>query len=187
MGLLVANHCSSPRQWQQLEIDLLKQLATQVAIAIQQSTLSRHKPNSTNASRRNRKYANKLPCSMLQQTFSFKIWKTKFYSGTRCGATVRLEGKRKERCQRAFVSGHFTETRSCQIPSPLKVSGRGVTSSHEIRQRIVESRWTLVREQEEKPKSILIVNTDITEKNNSKPSSARPATGEPWHPASGII
>jgi len=39
MGLLVANHCSSPRQWQQLEIDLLKQLATQVAIAIQQSTL----------------------------------------------------------------------------------------------------------------------------------------------------
>jgi len=38
-GLLVANHCLSPRQWQQLEIDLLKQLATQVAIAIQQSTL----------------------------------------------------------------------------------------------------------------------------------------------------
>jgi PAS domain S-box-containing protein len=38
-GLLVANHCSQPRQWQQLEINLLKQLATQVAIAIQQSTL----------------------------------------------------------------------------------------------------------------------------------------------------
>ncbi len=36
-GLLEANHCSEPRQWQQLEIDLLKQLATQVAIAIQQS------------------------------------------------------------------------------------------------------------------------------------------------------
>jgi len=38
-GLLVANHCLEPRQWQQLEIDLLKSLATQVAIAIQQSTL----------------------------------------------------------------------------------------------------------------------------------------------------
>ncbi len=38
-GLLVANHCSKPRQWQQLEINLLKQLATQVAIAIQQSEL----------------------------------------------------------------------------------------------------------------------------------------------------
>jgi len=39
VGLLVANHCSEPRQWQQLEIDLLKQVATQVAIAIQQSTV----------------------------------------------------------------------------------------------------------------------------------------------------
>lgn len=38
-GLLVANHCSEPRHWQQFEINLLKQLATQVAIAIQQSTL----------------------------------------------------------------------------------------------------------------------------------------------------
>jgi diguanylate cyclase (GGDEF)-like protein len=38
-GLLIAHHCSEPRQWQQLEIDLLKSLATQVAIAIQQSSL----------------------------------------------------------------------------------------------------------------------------------------------------
>ncbi|HEY9845684.1 MAG TPA: PAS domain S-box protein, partial [Candidatus Caenarcaniphilales bacterium] len=38
-GLLVANDCSKPRQWQQLEIDLLKQLAMHVAIAIQQSEL----------------------------------------------------------------------------------------------------------------------------------------------------
>jgi signal transduction histidine kinase/DNA-binding NarL/FixJ family response regulator len=38
-GLLIANHCSEPRQWQQQEIDLLKQLATQIAIAIQQSEL----------------------------------------------------------------------------------------------------------------------------------------------------
>jgi len=38
-GLLVAHQCSAPRQWQQLDVDLLKQLATQVAIAIQQSEL----------------------------------------------------------------------------------------------------------------------------------------------------
>ncbi|MBW4545139.1 MAG: diguanylate cyclase [Symplocastrum torsivum CPER-KK1] len=38
-GLLIAHHCSEPRQWQPLEIALLKSLATQVAIAIQQSTL----------------------------------------------------------------------------------------------------------------------------------------------------
>jgi PAS domain S-box-containing protein len=38
-GLLIAHHCRASRQWQPLEIDLLKQLATQVAIAIQQSEL----------------------------------------------------------------------------------------------------------------------------------------------------
>ncbi|MCU0544421.1 MAG: response regulator [Oscillatoriaceae cyanobacterium Prado104] len=38
-GLLVANHCAAPRLWQQLEIDLLQQLATQVGIAIQQAEL----------------------------------------------------------------------------------------------------------------------------------------------------
>ncbi|MBD2039674.1 diguanylate cyclase domain-containing protein [Microcoleus sp. FACHB-672] len=38
-GLIIAHHCSGSRQWQPLEIDLLKQLATQVAIAIQQAEL----------------------------------------------------------------------------------------------------------------------------------------------------
>lgn len=38
-GLLVAQHCETPRQWQPVEIGLLKQLADQLAIAIQQSEL----------------------------------------------------------------------------------------------------------------------------------------------------
>lgn len=38
-GLLVAHQCSAPRHWQPLECELLLQLATQVAIAIQQSEL----------------------------------------------------------------------------------------------------------------------------------------------------
>ena len=38
-GLLVANHCSTPRPWAQSEIELLKQLSAQLAIAIQQSEL----------------------------------------------------------------------------------------------------------------------------------------------------
>ncbi|MBF2045935.1 MAG: response regulator [Leptolyngbya sp. IPPAS B-1204] len=38
-GLLVANQCSAPRQWQPLEIDLLKELATQLGIALQQAEL----------------------------------------------------------------------------------------------------------------------------------------------------
>jgi PAS domain S-box-containing protein len=38
-GLLIAHHCSLPRNWQTSEIDLVKQLASQVSIAIQQADL----------------------------------------------------------------------------------------------------------------------------------------------------
>ncbi len=44
-GLLIAHHCSAPRQWQQEEINLLKQLATQVGIAIQQAELYQQAQN----------------------------------------------------------------------------------------------------------------------------------------------
>lgn len=38
-GLLIAHHCARPRHWQGWEIKLLEQLASQVAIAIQQAKL----------------------------------------------------------------------------------------------------------------------------------------------------
>ncbi len=38
-GLLIAHQCNRPRQWEDWEVELMKQLATQVAIAIQQSEL----------------------------------------------------------------------------------------------------------------------------------------------------
>ncbi|MBD2103040.1 histidine kinase dimerization/phosphoacceptor domain -containing protein [Leptolyngbya sp. FACHB-261] len=41
-GLLCAYHCSEPRRWRQLEVELLQQLATHTAIAIQQSELYQH-------------------------------------------------------------------------------------------------------------------------------------------------
>jgi PAS domain S-box-containing protein len=44
-GLLVAHQCSSPRQWQQSEMDLLEQLSVQLAIAIQQAELYQNLQN----------------------------------------------------------------------------------------------------------------------------------------------
>lgn len=38
-GLLIAHHCAGPRVWHATEVDLLKRLATQVGIAIQQAQL----------------------------------------------------------------------------------------------------------------------------------------------------
>lgn len=46
-GLLVAQQCGETRQWQQLEIDLLKSLATQTAIAIQQAELYKQSRTAT--------------------------------------------------------------------------------------------------------------------------------------------
>ncbi|BAZ48639.1 multi-sensor signal transduction histidine kinase [Nostoc sp. NIES-4103] len=38
-GLFIAQHCHEPHPWQQIEIDLIKQLATQIGIAVQQQKL----------------------------------------------------------------------------------------------------------------------------------------------------
>ncbi len=38
-GLLIAQHCQSPRKWNLSEVELLKQLTTQVGIAVQQAEL----------------------------------------------------------------------------------------------------------------------------------------------------
>ncbi|WP_448564958.1 ATP-binding protein [Trichothermofontia sp.] len=38
-GLLIAQHCSAPRQWQPWEVDILEKLAVQIGIAIQQADL----------------------------------------------------------------------------------------------------------------------------------------------------
>ncbi len=39
LGLMIAHHCSSPRAWQQSEIDLFTQLAIQVGFAVDQANL----------------------------------------------------------------------------------------------------------------------------------------------------
>jgi PAS domain S-box-containing protein len=44
-GLLIAHHCAAPRDWQPLEVDLLKQLATQTGIALQQAELYQQAQN----------------------------------------------------------------------------------------------------------------------------------------------
>ncbi|MEG4011686.1 MULTISPECIES: PAS domain S-box protein [unclassified Microcoleus] len=38
-GLLIAHECAAPRHWQEIEVECLKQISVQLAIAIQQSTL----------------------------------------------------------------------------------------------------------------------------------------------------
>lgn len=44
-GLLIAHHCAAPRTWQSLEVDLLKELANQVSIALRQAELYQQAQN----------------------------------------------------------------------------------------------------------------------------------------------
>ncbi len=39
VGLLIAHHCESPRNWEQTEMDLFRQLSTQIGFAIEQAQL----------------------------------------------------------------------------------------------------------------------------------------------------
>lgn len=51
-GLLIAHNCATPRRWQPLEIDLLKELAIQVGIAIRQAELYQQAQNELSDRRR---------------------------------------------------------------------------------------------------------------------------------------
>lgn len=51
-GLLIAHHCSQPRVWQSLEIELLQQLTTHVSLALQQAQLYQQVQESEELKRR---------------------------------------------------------------------------------------------------------------------------------------
>ncbi|MBV8883164.1 MAG: GAF domain-containing protein, partial [Chroococcidiopsidaceae cyanobacterium CP_BM_RX_35] len=170
-GLLVANHCSSSRQWQQLESDLLKSLATQVGIAIQQSTLFEQIQTELverlQAEQKISEQAallNVATDAIFVQALENQIlfwnqgaehlygWQAKEALGKKANellykeALPQLEDAQKTVALRGEWSGELQQVTKL---------GQEV---------IVSSRWTLVRDKAGQPKSILVVNTDITEK-----------------------
>ena len=170
-GLLVANHCSEPRQWQQLEIDLLKQLATQVAIAIQQSILFEQVHTELIERQRSeqkiREQATLLDVAndaIIVQGLDHKIrfWNK---SAERLYGWKVADALDQNALQILFkeTSPQLQQAQQCVIEY-----GSWQGELHEVtkggKEIIVESRWTLVLNLEGQPQSILIVNTDITGK-----------------------
>ncbi|MBW4670198.1 MAG: response regulator [Cyanomargarita calcarea GSE-NOS-MK-12-04C] len=170
-GLLVANHCSEPRQWQPLEIDLLSSLATQVAIAIQQSILFEQiqtelieRQKSEHKIREQAALLDVATDAIIVQTLDNQIqfwnksaewlygWKAAEAVGK--NAHQLLFNETSPQLQRAtqFVLEHGSW------------QGELTQVQKDGKEIIVSSRWTLVLDLEEQPQSILIVNTDITEK-----------------------
>ncbi len=170
-GLLVANHCSSPRQWQQLEIELLTHLATHLAIAIQQSTLFEQVQTELSERKRSEE-------KIREQAALLDIAKDAIFVRDldnqilfwNKGAECLYRWQAHEALGKNALEILYKET-SPQLEEALQtvaLVGEWYGELHQVtkegKEIIVESRWTLVRDFKGQPKSILVVNTDITEK-----------------------
>lgn len=170
-GLLIAHHCSEPRQWQTLEIDLLKQLATQVGIAIQQSTLFQQTQIEL-AERRRAEQKIREQAALLDvatdaifvRDLEGKIlyWNkgAEDLYGWQVSETL---GKNAFQLLFKQISPQLEESLT-NIIEQGSWQGELQKVTKSGKDVIVESRWTLVGDEAGQPKSILIVDTDITEK-----------------------
>ena len=170
-GLLVANQCASTRQWQQLELDLLNQLATQLAIAIQQSTLFEQAQTEL-AERKRAEEKIREQAALLDIATDAILVRD-------LGSQILFWSQGAERMYgwkaHEALTKNVTELLYKQIsPQPQEaqksVIEKGLWQGelHKItkegKEIIVESRWTLMLDEQSRPKSILSVDTDITQK-----------------------
>ncbi|MFB2937642.1 PAS domain S-box protein [Aerosakkonemataceae cyanobacterium BLCC-F154] len=170
-GLLVAHQCSEPRKWQSWEIELLKQLATQVEIAIQQSQLYQQvqqelieRKLAEQKIREQAALLNVTTDAILVRDLNHHIL---FWNQ----GAERLYGWKKEevlgKCANNLL---YWETPSIGLDIYENVINKGEWQGElqqvtkDGREIVVESRWSLVRDAAEAPKAILMVNTDITQK-----------------------
>ncbi|MGI0488249.1 GAF domain-containing protein [Pantanalinema rosaneae CENA516] len=170
-GLLVANHCSAPRVWQPLEINLLKQLATQVTIAIQQSQLY-HQAQLELAERQSAEQKVHEQAALLDvATDAILVCDLDHHILFWNKGAERLYGWQKQEVRGSSVN----ETLYLDTPAIAQEIYQIVYEQGEWQGELqhvtkvgkeitVESRWTLVRDALGKPKAILMVNTDITQK-----------------------
>ncbi|QLE59194.1 GAF domain-containing protein [Nostoc sp. TCL26-01] len=170
-GLLVTNQCATSRKWQPWEIDLLQQLATQVGIAIQQSELyeqvKAELKERQQAEQKIREQAALLDIAtdaILVRDLNSKIlfwnkaaeriygWHADEGIGKNAGELLYKETSSQMELAYKSVLEHGSWHGEL---NKVTKSGKEI---------IVESRWTLVFDESGQPKSILSVDTDITEK-----------------------
>jgi hypothetical protein len=170
-GLLVANQCSSPRPWQKLEVDLLKQLATQLAIAIQQSTLFEQVQTELAERQRSEERIHQQAALLDIATDAIKVqaldYKILYWNK---GAEHLYGWKAQEALGKNANQFLYKEIslQSQEVQQLVIEYGSWQGELHQItkfgQKIIVLSRRTLVRDKDGQPEAILVVNTDITEK-----------------------
>lgn len=168
-GLLVANHCSEPRSWQSLELDLLKHLATQLAIAIQQSELYQQVQAELYERERSeakiRQQAALLDITsdaifVLNLENEILLWNkgAEQLYGWQAREAITISGNE-------LLNPNFPQLEN--LVDTVLETGKWQGELHHITKEgkaiLVDSRWTLMLEAGQ-PQSILVVNTDITQK-----------------------
>ncbi|NJM98970.1 MAG: PAS domain S-box protein [Phormidesmis sp. RL_2_1] len=155
-GLLIAHHCSATRQWEPASNLLLQQVATQMGIAIQQAELYR----------KTREQAALIDIATDAIFVRDLEGRIAFWSR----GSERLYGWQKEEAI-GQVSHQLLRKDSVEVEKAMRATIQQGFWQGELSQStkagdkiLVASRWTLVRDQSGQPKSLLEVNTDITEK-----------------------
>ena len=170
-GLLVAHHCSASRKWQNWEIELLKQLATQVEIAIQQSQLYQQVQQELIERKLAEQKILEQAALLDVTTDAILVRGLNHHILFWNKGAERLYGWKKEEVLGKCANNLLY----LEIPPLLDKIYQTVSSTGEWhgelqqitkdgKEIIVESRWTLVRDAAGKPTAILMVNTDITQK-----------------------
>lgn len=172
-GLLIANCCFAPRQWQPLELDLLRHLATQLTIAIQQSEL--YQQVQVELSERKQSEAKIreqaallditadaiLVLDLDQQILFWNQGAEQLYGWSAVEALTR---NASELLHDLSLEAEESQT---TIQTAVLETGRWQGELHHVTKNgegiVVDSRWTLMQEAG-RPKSILVVNTDITQR-----------------------
>lgn len=170
-GLLVANQCAAPRQWQQSEIDLLNQLATQVGIAIQQSELYQQVQTELRERQQAEKKIRQQAALLDIATDAIFVRDLENHILFWCQGAECLYGWTAEETLGKKAHELFYKEPQPQLETGLQTTMKEGAWQGELEQItktgnkiIVASRWTLMRDESGQPQSVLVVNTDITEK-----------------------
>lgn len=156
-GLLIAHHCRQPRQWEVENTQLLKQVATQVGIAIRQAELYR----------KTREQAALIDIAtdaifvrdLAGQIVLWSQGAERLYGWSKEEAI----GKQARQLLKKRTQQDFSTITRTTVEQGFW-QGEMTQTTKAGKEILVASRWTLVRDRSGRPQSFLEVNTDITEK-----------------------
>ena len=170
-GLLIVHQCHRPQQWESSDIELLKQLTTQVEIAIQQSELYQQSQNEL-AERKIAEQKIQEQAALLNiatDAISVRDLENRILFWNK--GAERLYGWLAEEALGKNATALISPENLAQINEIRLIATESGAWQGELQKKakdgralLVESRWTLVRDDAGQPKSFLVVNTDITEK-----------------------